>query len=331
MEKKGKDSSKKKWTVKEIEKEIKRLDEAITEAKETKGDVDVRDAMFDKAVFLKDVARYEEDAETMFRETIEKSGGPSKKMEILFHILQMTIHNIDIPKIKKDIETCKGLVDEGADWEKKNKLKVYEGVYCMIIRDFKRAAELFLDSVATFTCSELLDYKEFVFYTVVTAMVSLDRGTIRKNVVNSPDILAVIRDVDHLKKFSDSFYNCNYKSFFEAFVEISDRIKENKFLGKHSNYFVKEMRLVAYKQFLASYKSVTIQNMAENFGVGADFLDKELSHFISIGKIKCKIDKVAGVIESNTPDKKIEQYNQMLKKGDFLLDRIQKLGRALDI
>ena len=77
----------------------------------------------------------------------------------------------------------------------------------MIIRDFKRAAELFLDSVATFTCSELLDYKEFVFYCVVTAMVSLDRGALRKNVVNSPDILAVIRDVDHLKKFSDSFYN----------------------------------------------------------------------------------------------------------------------------
>lgn len=91
------------------------------------------------------------------------------------------------------------------------------------------------------------------------------------------------------------------------------------------------MRLVAYKQFLASYKSVTIENMAENFGVGAEFLDKELSHFISIGKIKCKIDKVAGVIESNIPDKKVELYNQMLKKGDFLLDRIQKLGRALDI
>ncbi|CAI2375439.1 unnamed protein product [Moneuplotes crassus] len=322
---------KKKWTVKEIEKEIQRHDDAIKEAEEIKGDIDVRDAMYDKAVFLKNVAKYEDDAEKMFRDTYEKSGGPSKKMEILFHILQMTIHNLNLPKIRKDVETCKKLVDEGADWEKKNKLKVYEGVYCMIIRDFKRAAELLLDSVATFTCSELLDYKDFVFYTVVTAMVSLDRKTIRENVVNSPDILAVIRDVPHLKKFSDSFYNFDYKSFFEAFVEIAERIKNDKFLGDHANYFIKEMRLVAYKQFLTSYKSVTIENMAENFGVGPEFLDKELSHFISIGKIKCKIDKVSGVIESNVPDKTIEQYNLMVKKGDFLLDRIQKLGRALDI
>jgi 26S proteasome regulatory subunit N7 len=330
MEKK-KDTQKKKWTVKEIKLELEKLDLAIKDAEEIKGDIDVRDAMLDKAIFLKDVAKYEEDAEKMFRETYEKSGGASKKMEILFHILQMTIHNIDIPKIKKDIATCKELVDNGADWEKKNKLKVFEGVYCMIIRDFKKAAELFLDSISTFTCSELLDYKDFVFYSVVTALVSQDRATIRENVVHSPDILSVIRDIAHLKKYADSFYKCDYKSFFQAFVEVSERIKTDKFLGDHSAYYTKEMRLVAYRQFLESYKSVTIDNMAESFGVGTAFLDKELSHFISIGKIKCKIDKVAGVIESNKPDKRIELYQQTLKKGDFLLNRVQKLGRALDI
>jgi len=51
------------------------------------------------------------------------------------------------------------LVDEGADWDKKNKLKVFEGCYCMLIRDFKHASDLFISSIATFTCTELLDYK----------------------------------------------------------------------------------------------------------------------------------------------------------------------------
>jgi 26S proteasome regulatory subunit N7 len=64
------------------------------------------------------------------------------------------------------------LVEEGADWDKKNKLKIFEGVYCMLIRDMKRAAELFMSSIATFTCAELMDYKDFVFYTVVTSMVT---------------------------------------------------------------------------------------------------------------------------------------------------------------
>ncbi len=159
----------------------------------------------------------------------------------------MNIEKLDLDAIKPDIATCKQLVEEGADWEKKNKLKIFEGVYCMLIRDFKTAAELFLSSVATFTCTELLDFKSFVFYAVVTAMVSMERKVIRKEVIHSPDILAVIRDLPHLKQFADSLYFCEYKLFFESFVEIIDMIKRDRYLETHHAFFTKEMRLVAYK------------------------------------------------------------------------------------
>jgi 26S proteasome regulatory subunit N7 len=159
----------------------------------------VRDAILDKAQFLKNEAKDYPAAEKVFRDAYSKSGGASKKMEILFEILLMNIEKFDIDEIKKDVNQCKTLVDEGADWDKKNKLKIFEGVYCMMIRDLRRAAELFLGSIATFTCVELMDYKTFVFYAVVTAMVTMDRKTIRKDVIHSPDILAVIRDIPHLK------------------------------------------------------------------------------------------------------------------------------------
>jgi 26S proteasome regulatory subunit N7 len=47
------------------------------------------------------------------------------------------------------------------------------------------------------------------------------------------------------------------------------------------------MRLVAYRQYLESFKNVTIANMVRSFGVSPDFLDRELSNFIYIGKINC--------------------------------------------
>lgn len=68
------------------------------------------------------------------------------------------------------------------------------------------------------------------------------------------------------------------------------------------------MRLVAYQQYLESYKSVTIENMAMAFGVSCDFIDKDLSTFIYNGKLNCKIDKVSGVIESNRPNRKAELF-----------------------
>ncbi len=102
-------------------------------------------------------------------------------------------------------------------------------------------------------------------------------------------------------------------------------------MSKHAKYFVKEMRVVAYSQFLESYKSVTIESMAKAFGVTPAFLDKELSTFIAAGRISCKIDKVAGIIESNRPDERIALYQKITKEGDFMLNRIQKLSRAMDL
>lgn len=52
--------------------------------------------------------------------------------------------------VKQQIDKAKKLCDQGGDWERKNRLKVYEALFLMVTRDFKKAGELFLDSTATF-------------------------------------------------------------------------------------------------------------------------------------------------------------------------------------
>ena len=65
------------------------------------------------------------------------------------------LHRSDIAfgnwhNVKQHIEKAKKLCEEGGDWERKNRLKVYEALFCMVTRDFKQAGELFLESTATF-------------------------------------------------------------------------------------------------------------------------------------------------------------------------------------
>ena len=201
----------------------------------------------------------------------------------------------------------------------------------MLIRDFNRSADLFISSIATFTCTELLDYKSFIFYAVIMALLTQDRPTIKKEIIHSPDVLSVIRDIPHLKQYAESFYNCEYKLFFTSFVEILEVIKADIYLSGHIDFFSREMRLVAYRQFLEAFKSVTMANMAEAFRITKEFLDLELSNFIYNGKLNCKIDKVSGIIESNRPNRKAELFNETVKQGDLLLNRVQKLARALEI
>lgn len=52
-------------------------------------------------------------------------------------------------------------------------------------------------------------------------------------------------------------------------------------------------------QFLESYKSVELEAVAAAFGVSANFMDAELADFIVAGRLSAKIDKVAGVVETN--------------------------------
>lgn len=105
----------------------------------------------------------------------------------------------------------------------------------------------------------------------------------------------------------------------------------NRFLGPLTTYLIREYRVLAYSQFLESYKSVMLSSMAQSFGVTIELLDGELSRFIAAGRLNAKIDKVGDMIETSRPDKKNTQYQEVIKKGDMLLNQVQKLIRVIDV
>ncbi|CAL9108263.1 unnamed protein product, partial [Musa acuminata var. zebrina] len=351
-----------------IEDEIKKLDDKIADAEENLGESEVREAHLAKSLFFIRIGDKEKALEQL-NITEGKTVAVGQKMDLVFHTLQLGFFYMDFNLISKSIDKAKKLFEEGGDWERKNRLKVYEGLYCMSTRNFKKAANLFLDSISTFTTYELFSYDTFVFYTVLTSIISLDRVSLKQKVVDAPEILTVIGKIPHLSEFLNSLYDCQYKSFFSAFSGITEQIKLDRYLQPHFRYYMREVRTVVYSQFLESYKSVTMEAMATAFGVSVDFIDlnwpctfmkifmmlsfgslhshfqvwlrhechvclhvcRELSRFIAAGKLHCKIDKVAGVLETNRPDAKNALYQATIKQGDFLLNRIQKLSRVIDL
>ncbi|XBH63033.1 hypothetical protein VPH35_117107 [Triticum aestivum] len=336
-----------------IDEEIRKLDEKIADAEENLGESEVREAHLAKSLYFVKVGEKEKALEQL-KVTEGKTVAIGQKMDLVFYTLQIGLFYMDFDLISKSVDKAKKLFEEGGDWERKNRLKVYEGLYCMATRNFKKATSLFLDSISTFTTYELFPYDTFIFYTVLTSIISLDRVSLKQKVfqlgsvcyvflsclsltkgtfqvVDAPEILAVISKVPHLSEFLNSLYNCQYKSFFVAFSGLTEQIKLDRYLQPHFRYYMREVRTVVYSQFLESYKSVTMEAMASAFGVTVDFIDQELSRFIAAGKLHCKIDKVAGVLETNRPDERNAFYQSTIKQGDFLLNRIQKLSRVIDL
>ena len=108
-----------------------------------------------------------------------KTVGAGPKMDLAHSLLRLDIFLGDWNAVKDGLERAQVLCSKGGDWERKNKLKVYEALFLAATRQFHRAAELFLDSIATFTATEIMTYQRCVFYTVALAVVALDRPTLK--------------------------------------------------------------------------------------------------------------------------------------------------------
>ncbi|KAK2723111.1 hypothetical protein QYM36_003336 [Artemia franciscana] len=306
------------------------MDAAIVDAEENLGEMEVREANLKKAEYLSKIGDVEA-AISAFRKTYEKTVSLGQRLDILFHYIRLGLFTMDHDLINRNIEKAQMLIEEGGDWDRRNRLKVYNGLYCISIRDFKKAANLFLDTVSTFTSYELMDYQVFIKYTVYAAMVALPRNELRDKVVKGSEILEVLHTLQEVRDYLFSLYNCQYDRFFKNLARIEQEIKHDRYFSPHFRYYVKEMRIIAYNQLLDSYRSLTLDYMARAFDVTTEFIDRELARFIAVGRLHARIDRVGGIVETNRPDTKNWQYQSTIKQGDHLLNRIQKLSRVINI
>ena len=150
------------------------LETAISDAQENLGESEVREALLKKAEYLAQIGEKEAAIEAV-RLTNEKTVGLGNRMDLVFLQIRIGLFFTDHAIIKANIAKAHQMLEEGGDWDRRNRLKVYEGLYAMSVRDFSTGAKLFLDAVSTFTSYELMEYVKFVEYTVWICVLALDR------------------------------------------------------------------------------------------------------------------------------------------------------------
>jgi len=328
-----------KWPIDEIKlnameednkKKLLELDEKIKDAEENLGETEIRDAYLDKAEFTVTIGDKEHSLANL-RQSFEKTTTLGHKLDNIFLQIRLGLFFLDNDIITRNLEKASSLIEEGGDWDRRNRLKVYQGYYALTTRDFKTAAHNFLESISTFTSYELMTYQKLVEYTILTSIISLKRAELGTKVIKGSEILECLHQLPILKKYLNSLYECQYGEFFTSLTEIEQILLSDRLLSRHCVYYIRQMRVMAYSQLLESYRSLTLQYMADAFSVSVNFIDNELSRFIAAGKLNCKIDKVGGIVETNRPDSKNYQYQAVIKQGDALLNRIQKLSRVINL
>lgn len=73
-------------------------------------------------------------------------------------------------------------IESAKDWDAKNRLRCFKGIYSIFRRNFKEAAGLLVDCMATFQELTFLPFKELVKYAVISALLVADRPSLNEKV-----------------------------------------------------------------------------------------------------------------------------------------------------
>ncbi|KAH6903640.1 proteasome 26S subunit [Coprinopsis sp. MPI-PUGE-AT-0042] len=309
--------------------ELKRLDEKLAEAEKNEGETEISEALKARAFYFTKIGD-KEAALPALTLAIAKTPGLGSRIDLTLTLVRLGFFFSDHTLITKNLAEAEKLIDEGGDWDRRNRLKVYTSLHLISIRQFKRAAEGFLDALSTFTATELISFNEFVAMGVVSGVLTMGRGEVKKKIITSPEVNQVLPDLPVLGELFKNLYDCHYDKFFVALAKLEQTLLlPSRLLSPHARFYVREMRILAYTQLLESYRSLTVESLARAFGVSGGFIDSELSRFIASGRIHARIDKVHGIVETTRPSTKTAQYEQVVKKGDLLLNEMQRLSKVL--
>eukprot|EP00834_Sanchytrium_tribonematis_P004344 NODE_208_length_12861_cov_0.800972.p6 type:complete len:292 gc:universal NODE_208_length_12861_cov_0.800972:3332-4207(+) len=202
------------------------------------------------------------DAIPIFEQVISQSGNAGLKIEALLACVRLHwLYNKDPAPLFAKLDT----LVENADWDRRNKYKVYKAVYLLTKRQFTESSVLLAETLSTFTSYELCTFQEYTQIAVIVCILTHSRPDLKK--------LNIQVDSPLFVEYQQSLYLCNYGDFFLKLSDIEEYMEKHWFLSLHLKYYIKEMKLKAYQQVLTSYQSIHIHHLARLFGVSNDYIE----------------------------------------------------------
>lgn len=261
----------------------------------------------------------EENFEKLSKDLIERDPSSSLKMDVYMCKIRMAIIKENRNGLVTNIELANHIAETSSDWDRKNRFKVYSGLFYLIKAEFRQAADQFHGCLASFEASELLEFDTVIFYLVFCSLLAYSRTELNAKILKNSEV----NKCKQYLPLVDCLYQCKYDEYFRRIINFIDLMDKDYFLLPFREHFCKEMKIKGYNQLLISYQSFHLQRMAEIYKVDRDYIEEDLRNFINEGRLNCLIDKIDDVIRANNTDGS-RGYRDELNKGEEILRNIKK-------
>eukprot|EP00624_Nannochloropsis_granulata_P006407 evm.model.NODE_47661_length_12524_cov_19.198978.5 len=133
------------------EAELAGIEEQLRVATESSGDMEVLDALIAREKFYARIGNKTAALAAADEILAKPKISTGKKIDAVMDKVRLGLFFRDPEATKENLEKAKKLVEDGGDWDRRNRLKVYEALALITARSLKKASELLLDCIATFT------------------------------------------------------------------------------------------------------------------------------------------------------------------------------------
>lgn len=104
---------------------VKDYDAYIEDAEKNLTEMEVRENNLKKAEYLCRIGSKDE-ALAAFRKTYDKTVSLGQRLDIVFNQIRIGLFYMDHDVITRNVDKAKILIEEGGDWDRRNRLKVYQ-------------------------------------------------------------------------------------------------------------------------------------------------------------------------------------------------------------
>nr|AGE96482.1 hypothetical protein ECU10_0190 [Encephalitozoon cuniculi] len=244
----------------------------------------------------------------------------SLKMDIFLCKIRMGLIVGNRKVVEESIEVADDIYERGCDWDRRNRYKVYKGMFKMMRRKFKEAGILFSEILPSFESSEVISYSRTVRYMIFCGLLRFERREIETRILKCSDVIGSSEKLG--VQLATSLFECNYGDFMNDLYLFCKSLQDDVFVGRFVDLFCREMRLRVYGQVLESYRLMLLENMAQTFRVSVEYVERDLGEFIVEGRLWSKIDRISGVVEVTSREE--QDVSSVVGYGCDVVRRIKK-------
>lgn len=222
---------------------------------------------------------------------------------------------------------AKGAVESIEDQREVARVRVASGVSELASGHIKAAAEELLAAPFALDGSlqELASDEDVGAYGLFCALATLPREELLTKCVRSKAFRQFLDSWPSLREAADRFAEADFRGALSLFEREGERLKLDMFVGSRVNELLSLIRSRALFLLALPYSRVPLSTLAACVNAGAEYVEEELTGYISRGQLRARIDAAQGVLHACPEDSRSKALAAALSAGESFAEEQQAM------